>query len=67
MTANGPLPTTLVFLNDLPSLPRGAKVRFLGWYAFFFLLLASCFLFLVSCIFSLFSFVPPSCSPTRRP
>ncbi|MCJ1265652.1 hypothetical protein MMC22_005532 [Lobaria immixta] len=30
MNANGPLPTTLVFLHDLPSLPRGAKVRFLG-------------------------------------
>lgn len=36
MTANGPLPTTLVFLNDLHSLPKAAKVRFLGWYAFFF-------------------------------
>lgn len=50
MTANGPLPTTLVFLHDLPSLPRGAKVRFLGWYAFFF--------FLASCFLSLFSFFP---------
>lgn len=36
MTTNGPLPTTLVFLNELPSLPKAAKVRFLGWYAFFF-------------------------------
>ncbi|MCJ1464881.1 hypothetical protein MMC07_003496 [Pseudocyphellaria aurata] len=30
MTANGPLPTTLVFLNDLSFLPKGSKVRFLG-------------------------------------
>ena len=35
MAANGPLPTTLIFLNDLHSLPKAAKVRFLGWYAFF--------------------------------
>lgn len=31
MTANGPPPTTLVFLNQLPSLRPGSKVRFLGW------------------------------------
>lgn len=31
MTANGPPPTTLVFLNDLSSLRPGSKVRFLGW------------------------------------
>lgn len=27
---NGPLPTSLVFLSDLPSQARGDKVRFLG-------------------------------------
>ena len=27
---NGPLPTRLVFLSDLPTQPHGTKVRFLG-------------------------------------
>ncbi|GIK02521.1 hypothetical protein Aspvir_006577 [Aspergillus viridinutans] len=27
---NGPLPSTRAFLSDLPSLPTGSKVRFLG-------------------------------------
>lgn len=27
---NGPLPTHLVFLSDLPTQPHGTKVRFLG-------------------------------------
>ncbi|GFF29546.1 hypothetical protein IFM61606_04432 [Aspergillus udagawae] len=27
---NGPLPSTRAFLSDLPSLPPGSKVRFLG-------------------------------------
>ncbi|KAL9117296.1 MAG: hypothetical protein Q9187_006168 [Circinaria calcarea] len=29
--SHGPLPTALVFLSDLPSIPAGSKVRFLGW------------------------------------
>ena len=28
--SNGPLPTTLIFLSDLPTIPTGSKVRFLG-------------------------------------
>lgn len=27
----GPVPSSLVFLSDLPHLPLGEKVRFLGW------------------------------------
>lgn len=27
---HGPLPSRLVFISDLPSLPQGSKVRFLG-------------------------------------
>lgn len=29
---NGPIPTRLVFIHDLSSLPLHTKVRFLGWY-----------------------------------
>jgi hypothetical protein len=29
---NGPIPTRLVFIHELPSLPLHTKVRFLGWY-----------------------------------
>ena len=29
---SAPLPTRLVFLNDLQSIAPGEKVRFLGWY-----------------------------------
>ena len=28
----GPIPTRLVFLDDLQTLSPGTKVRFLGWY-----------------------------------
>lgn len=29
--SNGPVPTRLALLSDLPSLSPGSKVRFLGW------------------------------------
>lgn len=29
---NGPIPTSLVFIHELSSLPLHTKVRFLGWY-----------------------------------
>ena len=29
---SGPLPTTLIFLTELPLTSAGSKVRFLGWY-----------------------------------
>ena len=29
---NGPIPTKLTLLSDLPKFPPGSKVRFLGWY-----------------------------------
>jgi len=31
MSGNGPAPSKLVFLHDLAKLPRGSKVRFLGY------------------------------------
>lgn len=31
-TLRGPVPTTHVFLSELPSFAVGEKVRFLGWY-----------------------------------
>jgi hypothetical protein len=31
----GPIPTRLVALSELPGIPTGEKVRFLGWYGFF--------------------------------
>jgi len=27
----GPVPTSLIFLSDLPQVVVGGKVRFLGW------------------------------------
>lgn len=31
---NGPVPTRLVFIHELSSLPLHTKVRFLGWYVY---------------------------------